>query len=108
GGDPFEVRSHVGPEASEVELSVVLDPTQGDLGGGTIAALALRAADREAIQDVLCLLLEQSLDEGKVVDGLGSRRRLRLMTDALGELSHRYSSRSQILHERRMAAGLAG
>src|SRR5262245_27609318 len=67
GGDPFEVRSHVGPEASEVELGVVLDLTQSDLGGGPIAALALRAPDREAIQDILRLLLEQPLDEGKVV-----------------------------------------
>ena len=78
----------MGAEAAEIQLGVVLDPAQRDLGGLAVADLGFGVGGAGLVvvrgrsqtrEDVLGFFLEQALDERKVVRGgggsaIGSRK----------------------------------
>src|SRR5215510_13652239 len=70
GGDRVELGARVGAQALEVQLGVVLDPAHRDLEGLAIALVRLGALTPG--EDVGELLVQEALDQRKVVLGSGA------------------------------------
>src|SRR2546428_3938456 len=104
-GDHVELGTRIRAEAPEVQLRVVLDPAQADLHRLAVACLDLGVLPPPR-QDVPQLLLEELLHEGEVV-GDARLPVPRVVADALGALRDRHAAGGEILHQRRVDAGLA-